>query len=96
MRRKAPFAASALWSSGIVIPFCRSSRETRAWMGYYHKNSLALIPGEGTRGRGTGAPALLRRPVRQCMSPTVLTATFVRRITGSARRDLDREGQWHF
>ena len=35
-------AASAL--RGIVTPFCRARRETRAWVGCYHKNALGLLP----------------------------------------------------
>ena len=42
MRRKAPFAQPRY--RGIVTPFCRASRETRAWVGCYRKNALGLLP----------------------------------------------------
>ena len=42
MRRKAPFTQPR--HCGIVTPFCRARRETRAWVGCYHKNALGLLP----------------------------------------------------
>ena len=55
MRRKAPFAQPRY--RGIVTPFCRASRETRAWVGCYRKNALGLLsraPGDAALGHPAG------------------------------------------
>ena len=55
MRRKFPFAQPR--HRGIVTPFCRARRETRAWVGCYRKNALGLLPrapGDAALGHPAG------------------------------------------